>query len=133
MLSLVTIAMPVLQGRISPVLDTAARLLVVTCRRGKETARREIVISPLPPEELARGLAELRADMLLCAALSEPLRRALEREGVRVRPHLCGEIEAVLRAFRCGQLGREEFRMPGCWGWHRRGKCRRQQSPTPMH
>ena len=123
--SVVTIAMPVLQGRISPVLDAAARLLVVTCRRGKEIARREIVISPLPPEELARGLAELRADVLLCAALSEPLRRALEREGVRVRPHLCGEIEAVLRAFRCGQLGREEFRMPGCWGGHRRGKCRR--------
>ena len=83
---LVTIAMPVLQGRISPVLDAAARLLLVTCRHGKETARREMVISPLPPEALARSVAELRADVLLCAALSEPLRRALKREGVRVRP-----------------------------------------------
>ena len=127
----VTIAIPVLQERISPVLDTAARLLLVTCQRGKETARREIVLSMLPPEELASGLAELHADVLLCAALSEPLQRALEREGVRIRPHLCGEIESVLRAFHCGQLAREEFRMPGCWGWHSEGGyCRRRTAGT---
>lgn len=119
----VTIAIPVLQGRISPVLDTATRLLVATCRRGRETARREIILCPTAPEGLARGLAELNVDVLLCAALSEPLRQALHREGVRVRPHLCGEIESVLRAFRCGQLGRDEFRMPGCWGLHVHGLC----------
>jgi predicted Fe-Mo cluster-binding NifX family protein len=124
----VTIAIPVLQGRISPVLDAATRLLVVTRRRTQETSRREIVLGPLPPEELVRALAELRADVLLCAALSEPLRRALEREGLRVRPHLCGAVEAVLRAFYCGQLGREEFRMPGCWGQHpRRACCQRRR------
>ena len=115
------IAIPVLQERISPVLDTAARLLLVTRRRGKEVARREFVLSPLPPEGLARSVAELRVDVLLCAALSEPLLRALERRGVRVKPHLCGEVESVLRAFDCGQLRRDEFRMPGCWGQHSHG------------
>jgi predicted Fe-Mo cluster-binding NifX family protein len=68
----------------------------------------------LPLEGLARSVAELRVDVLLCAALSEPLLRALERRGVRVKPHLCGEVESVLRAFDCGQLRRDEFRMPGC-------------------
>jgi predicted Fe-Mo cluster-binding NifX family protein len=110
----VLIAIPVLQERISPVLDTAARLLLITRRRGKEVARREFVLGPLPPEGLARSVAELRVDVLLCAALSEPLLRALERRGVRVKPHLCGEVESVLRAFDCGQLRRDEFRMPGC-------------------
>lgn len=127
-----TIAIPVSQERISPVLDTAARLLLVTRRRGKETGRREFVLNPLPTEDLARGLAELRADLILCAALSEELLRALERNGVRVRSHLCGEVESVLRAFRCGQLGRNEFRMPGCWGAHFHGRCRRRgHSPRP--
>jgi predicted Fe-Mo cluster-binding NifX family protein len=65
-------------------------------------------------EDLARSVAELRVDVLLCAALSESLLRALERRGVRVKPHLCGEVESVLRAFDCGQLRRDEFRMPGC-------------------
>ena len=125
-----TIAIPILQGRISPVLDTAARLLVVTRRRGKETARREIVISPMPPEALARSVAALHADMLLCAALSQPLWRALEREGVRLQPHLCGKIESVLQAFHCGRLAREEFRMPGCWGLHLHGACCRRRRAT---
>jgi predicted Fe-Mo cluster-binding NifX family protein len=110
----VLIAIPVLQERISPVLDTAARLLLITRRRGKEVARREFVLGPLPLEDLARSVAELRVDVLLCAALSESLLRALERRGVRVKPHLCGEVESVLRAFDCGQLRRDEFRMPGC-------------------
>ena len=121
------IAIPVLQERISPVLDTAARLLLITRRRGKEVARREFVLSPLPLEGLARSVAELRVDVLLCAALSEPLLRALERRGVRVKPHLCGEVESVLRAVDCGQLRRDEFRMPGCWGLHSHSGCRRRR------
>jgi predicted Fe-Mo cluster-binding NifX family protein len=123
----VTIAIPVSQDRISPVLDTAARLLLVTRRRGKEVERGEFVLSPLPTEALANSVAELRVDVLLCAALSESLLRGLEQRGVRVKPHLCGEVESVLRAFDCGQLQRDEFRMPGCWGQHLRGECCRHR------
>ena len=117
------IALPISQERISPLLDAAARLLLVTRRRGKEVARKEFALSPLSPEELASSVAELRVDVLLCAALSEPLLRALERRGVQVQPHLCGEVESVLRAFHCGQLQRDEFRMPGCWGQHQGAVC----------
>jgi predicted Fe-Mo cluster-binding NifX family protein len=124
----VTIAIPVCQERVSPVLDTAARLLLVTRRRGKEVARKEFVLTPQPTDALATCLAELHVDVLLCAALSESLWRGLERLGVRVRPHLCGEVEAILRAFDCGQLRRDEFRMPGCWGWHTHQWCCRRRS-----
>jgi hypothetical protein len=67
--------------------------------------------------------AGLRVDLLRCAALSESLRRALEHRGVRVRPHFCGAVEAVLQAFCHGRLDREEFRMPGCRGTHAEDKC----------
>jgi predicted Fe-Mo cluster-binding NifX family protein len=123
----VTIALPISQERISPVLDTAGHLLLVTRRRGREVERRELVLSPLSPEALARSVAELRVDVLLCAALSEPLLRALEQHGIRVKPHLCGEVESVLRAFGCGQLRRDEFRMPGC-GCRRRRVARQARS-----
>ena len=118
-----TIAIPVSQERISPVLDTAARLLLVTRRRGKEVGRKEYVFCPLPPEALARAVAALRVDVLLCAAISETLLRALERRRVRVVRHLCGDAEAVLHAFCCRRLAREAFRMPGCWGFHLPGAC----------
>ena len=123
-----TIAIPVSQERISPLLDTAARLLLVTRRRGKVVERKQFVLGPLAADALARSVAELHVDVLLCAALSESLRRALVRRGVRVRPHLCGEVEEVLRAFWHGWLWRSEFRMPGCWGRHADGACCRRRA-----
>jgi hypothetical protein len=110
----VTIAIPIWQQRISPLLDTAARLLILTCRDGKEASRREIVLAPQPPDALARTIAELHLDLLLCGAASQPLLRALEAHGVNVRPHLCGELEEILQAFCHGQLGQKKFRIPGC-------------------
>ena len=121
-----TVAIPIAEGRMSPVLDTAARLLVVTRQQGKEPNRREYVVGPQPLDTMAPSIAELKVDVLLCAALSEPLRRALEAHGVRVHRHLCGDAETVLASFLAGQLRREDFRMPGCWGWHLGGACRRR-------
>ncbi|MBP9900550.1 MAG: NifB/NifX family molybdenum-iron cluster-binding protein [Verrucomicrobiota bacterium] len=125
-----TVACPTWQDRISPLFDAATRLLVVTLRRGAELRRREILLGPLEPDALARSVAELHVDVLLCAALSEPLLKALEKRGVRVRPHVCGQVEKVLHAFCCRQLQRDEFRMPGCWGAHPHGGCCHQKHST---
>ena len=95
----VTIAIPISQERISPLLDAAGQLLLVTCQRGREIARKKFILGPMSPKELAQSVAELRVDVLLCAALSQGLQRELERMGVRVQPHLCGDAEAVLQAF----------------------------------
>jgi len=114
----VTVAIPVWQDRVSPVFDAASRLLVVRQQRGREVGRKEFVLGALSSEALARSVAELRVDVLLCAAISEPLRLVLERGGVRVETHLCGEVEALLHAFRAGDCRRAEFRMPGCWDPH---------------
>jgi hypothetical protein len=82
----------------------------------------------MSPEALARSVAELRVNVLLCAALSQSLLRELERRGVQVQPHLCGETEAVLQAFCCNRLNRPEFRMPGCWQQHSPSGCCRRRS-----
>lgn len=126
--TIVTVAFPIWQDRISPLLDAATRLLVVTLRRGAELRRREILLGPQGPDALARSVAELKVDVLLCAALSEPLLRDLRKRGVRVRAHLCGEVDTVLRAFCSHRLAREEFRMPGCWGRDWRDGCSRRQA-----
>lgn len=112
-------------------LDTATRLLLVTRRRGREVCRKEVLLNPLPPEGLAQSMTELRVDLLYCAALSGVLHRALERHGICVRPHLCGSVDAILKASCCGQLDREEFRMPGCWGRHLGGGCGRNRRSVP--
>jgi len=60
-------------------------------------------------------------NVLVCAAVSEGLLRALRQQGVRVRPHVCGEVDSVLHAFCARRLCSDEFRMPGCWGTHLHG------------
>lgn len=122
--------MPVWQQRISPVLDAARRLLVVEQERGRQTGQREVTLAPMPPEALARSVAELGVEVLLCGAVSEALRRALEAQGIRVLPHLCGQVERVLQAFAAGNLWREEFCMPGCRRVFQQamlGQCRRRR------
>jgi predicted Fe-Mo cluster-binding NifX family protein len=126
-----TIAIPIWQERVSPVLDTATRLLVVTRRQGKESKRAEVVLAPQNAEILAASVAELHVTVLLCAAVSEPLRRALEKRGVRIHQHLCGNANLVLEAYCCGTIRRREFRMPGCWGYHTQGACRKRPTSGP--
>lgn len=109
-----TIAFPIWQDRISPLLDAATRLLVVTLRRGVEVRRREVLLGVMSPAALARRVAELQVDQLFCGALSEQLLRELKKQRVHVRPHLCGDVQAVLRAFCTGHLDRSDFAMPGC-------------------
>lgn len=108
------LGIPIARGRISPLLDTAARLLVLTCHEHRETGRTEVVLPPATPPAMAVALAELKLDLLLCGAASEELLSALHGHGVEVRPRLCGELSTVLHAFCEGRLGSKEFRIPGC-------------------
>ena len=119
--------MPISRERISPLLDEAARLRLITCWQGREVEREDRALAARTPEALARCVAGWHVDILLCAAVSGPLLRELERLGVQVQPHLCGEAGAVLQAFSQNRLHRPEFRMPGCQGRHAGKACCRMR------
>jgi predicted Fe-Mo cluster-binding NifX family protein len=126
----VLIAVPNCQGRVSPVFDVAARLVLVRLKGEAELERKEVVLFEKQPDGIVRGLAELGIQVLICGAISQGLQLALEQAGIRVLPQVCGDLEAVITAFRGGTLRRREFAMPGCCGrrWEagRRGaRCRR--------
>lgn len=107
-----TVAIPIWQDRVSPVFDAASRLLVVRRGRGRKVDRQELALDSVAPDALIQTVMDLGIDVLLCAAISYPLRLALERRGVRVEGNLCGEVEPILRAFHAGTW--RKFRMPGC-------------------
>lgn len=108
------IALPNCQGRVSPVLDVAARLILIRFKRGSELERREIVLFEKGTDGMVQALKELGIGILICGALSHNLQLALERAGIPVWPQVCGEIEAVIEAYRSRTLNRPEFIMPGC-------------------
>jgi len=110
----VLIAIPNCQGRVSPVFDVAARLLLVRFEGRKEMERKDAMLVDSDPRSIARNLFELRVGVLICGAISQLLHTALTKAGVRVIPDICGELEAVLQAHRSGTLDAPEFQMPGC-------------------
>lgn len=124
------IAVPNCQGRVSPVFDVAARLMLVRLKGEAEVERKEVVLFEKQPEGIVRSLGELRVKVLICGAISQGLRLALEKAGIGVWPQICGGPDSVIAAYCAGTLGQPEFAMPGCCGrrWEpgrRRGRCGR--------
>ena len=109
------VAIPHHQGRVSPVFDVASRLTLVRVKGRVELERREVTLFETQPDGIARSLAELRVNVLICGAISQMLERLLHRDGVRVVAYVCGEVEAVLQAFLSRTLHAPEFCLPGCY------------------
>ena len=112
----VRLAIPQHQGRISPVFDVAANVLLIDVENGREVRREERSLSRTDPAARASEFLKLDANVLICGAISAPLEAALVSSGVRVFGFVCGPVEDVLAAFLDGRLARQAFCMPGCGG-----------------
>jgi predicted Fe-Mo cluster-binding NifX family protein len=134
------LAIPTRNERISPVFDSAGRILLVDVDEGKERSR---CIAPLPADSLAgrvSRLKELGVAVLICGGISRTLRQMIEADGIQVYPWTAGPVDDVLDAYRKGRLHEARWLMPGC-GDPRPGanggeRCRdaapgRRGRPTP--
>lgn len=113
------IAIPQWQGRIAPVFDVAAHLLLVDVEEGRETHREE---RHLLKTELCARTAELLncgIDVLICGAISASLQFKIAASGIRVSAFICGAVNDVLFAYLNGTLANRPFAMPGCQRWRR--------------
>lgn len=110
------IALPVWEGKISPVFDTASKLLVLQVEEKKEKYRFE---TQLHEKDLARRCSRIKnldVDLLICGGISRQFYRMLTGAGVRVICWICGGAEDVLNAYMGGTLHHSKFLMPG-WEW----------------
>jgi len=119
------VAIPVHDGRISPVFDVARCLLVIEILNGEVVGRNELAMQE--PESLsrARSVVGFGVDVLICGAISRPLEAMLESAGVTVIARKCGAAEDVMRAFMADELSQDVFLMPGCRRRGRRNRGRR--------
>jgi predicted Fe-Mo cluster-binding NifX family protein len=117
-------AIPVWEGKISPVFDTASKLLIIQVEDSKETSRFE---APLDEQNLTRRCSRIQGlgvELLICGAISRPFYRMLVAGGVNVIPWVSGPAEDVLDAWMNGKLFHSRFLMPGC-NWQKREKGKR--------
>lgn len=115
------VAIPIWENRVSPVLDTANRLLIIELN-GKTEQGREIYNLPVSHIfQRTRYIRELHVNTMLCGALSRPFHRMLVESGIRVYPWLTGEVQDVVNAYLDDNLADARFALPGFN--HRRRRC----------
>ena len=114
------IAIPVWNGRVSPVFDEARKVRVVDIDlsggRTISDATRTLRIG-----RSATTLSTLGVELLICSAISAPLEAILRVAGVKLIPNVCGKVDDILRAFVSGDTELSDFRAPGNF-WRQR--CR---------
>jgi predicted Fe-Mo cluster-binding NifX family protein len=110
------IGIPIWQDKVSPVFDTASRLLIVETDEQKEAARREVYFDEKGIAKRCVQVESLGVDTLICGAISRPFSRLLSAAGIRVIQDISGRIEEVLMAYFHGKLLHPKFLMPGCGG-----------------
>lgn len=117
------LAIPTRNDRVSPVFDTACRLLLVEVEQGQERARRTEELSDTLPAPRVRRLRELGVEVLVCGGISRGFAAMLEAAGIRVVSWIAGPVDDVLRAYLEGRLSHPRWMMPGCQGRQRHQGC----------
>lgn len=119
------IAIPIWEGKISPVFDTAQKLLVVEVKDKKEESRFLYYIDENDLSQKCHRIRKLDLDTLICGAVSQAFLQMLLSSGLDVIQEISGSVEEVLRAYLQGNVFQPRFLMPGCKrGRHRCGKIK---------
>jgi predicted Fe-Mo cluster-binding NifX family protein len=108
------VAIPIRNGRVSPVFDTARRVILVEFEGGVPTGRSEFSIREGGNGARVELLQDLGVSTLICGAISNHIARIVERCGIELLPWVVGDIDEVIDAYCGGSLGTDGFIMPGC-------------------
>ena len=107
------IAMPVWENKISPVLDTASRLLVLEMKEGGAMSRYEIFLDERDLSKRCLRIVGLGVDTLICGAVTRHFSDMLEALGIDLIPGISGQPDDVLHACFEGRLAHSKYLMPG--------------------
>jgi predicted Fe-Mo cluster-binding NifX family protein len=123
------LAVPVWNGRLSPVFDTCNRIRVLEGDVG--CALKEIGIVACEGDAAAKvmHLTGQGVDTLICGAITRATEAMASACGITVIAFKAGDVDEVLDAWRDGTLLHERFAMPGCRG--RRCRQRRRHHLRP--
>ena len=109
------IAIPVMRGRVAPVLNWCSRVVIFPSAPEGEVGQ-EFCAPELGPLERLQVLLAKGVKILICGALSADLQKRATQLGFKVIPGVAGDIDEVVTAYRQNRLDQPEFWLPGCRG-----------------
>jgi predicted Fe-Mo cluster-binding NifX family protein len=107
------IAISIWEDKISPVLDTASKLLIIENKTQKESSRFEASLRGLDMSQRSSFIRKLDLDVLICGAVSRQFKEMLKACGIKIISGISGPAEDVLKAYIQGDLPYSGFFMPG--------------------
>jgi predicted Fe-Mo cluster-binding NifX family protein len=107
------IAISIWDDKISPVLDTASKLLIIDNDNQKESCRFEANLFEQDIYQRCSFIRKLDLDVLICGAVSRQFSEMLKANGVKIISGISGPAEDVLDAYLKGALLHSGFFMPG--------------------
>ena len=108
------IAVSIWENKVSPVLDTATKLLIIECGNQKEESRFEVYLVKRDISQRCSFIWGLEIDVLICGAVSRQFSGMLTASGIKIVSGISGPAEDVLEAYLYGNLFQSRFLMPGC-------------------
>jgi predicted Fe-Mo cluster-binding NifX family protein len=129
-------AFTIWNGRIAPVFDVAHRVRILEVDSGRIVREADAEVPDGPPARIGGWLAERGVHVLVCGAISRPVRDIVTAQGIRVIAFVAGDLREIVQAWLSGTLESGVFAMPGCRGWGRQrrrgGKRSSEEEGNPM-
>jgi predicted Fe-Mo cluster-binding NifX family protein len=107
------IAVSIWEDKVSPVLDTANRLLIVETRDKTEMSRFEVPLTQTDITQRCSLIKGLEIEVLICGAVSRQFLEMLKATGIQIISGISGLVEEALEAYHRGGLLQSKFLMPG--------------------
>jgi predicted Fe-Mo cluster-binding NifX family protein len=107
------VGIPVFESRVSPVLDSCHRMVVVDIKGGFEIQRQEISLEKLPLNQRLELFTRWGIRKIICAGVSDLMCRFLSGIDVVLISGVAGDIEKIIKAYICNRLDDTCFSMPG--------------------
>ena len=107
------IAIPIFKSRVSPVLDSCTRILIVDIEQNRETERSELYMDEFSLSERVNILQKTHVTTIICGGISDVLHNMLKNLPISVIIGIAGEVEEVVSAYVAGRLNERRFYMPG--------------------
>lgn len=107
------VAIPVFGSRVSPVLDSCQRIVVVDFENGREIRRQELSLEKMSVHERIEVMVRWGIRKIICAGVSDVMCRFLAGKNIALVSGIAGEIEKIINAYICNRLDDACFIMPG--------------------
>ncbi|RJR39606.1 MAG: hypothetical protein C4567_11880 [Deltaproteobacteria bacterium] len=113
------IAIPVMRGRVAPVLNWCSRMQIFPEEPYQEGGGQELALPHLAAAQRLQALRDKGVNTLICGALSADLLRYAGELGLTVVSGVAGEVQEVVQSYWQNALDHPKFLLPGCRGLRR--------------